>query len=285
MVKLKHLVYNVLPKKMKVVFDRKNFNRNKSNFIKYETIELLKATPRYTRGTIKFDQKKIEYLDSASLLFIYDEIFNKQIYNFKTVSQTPIIIDAGANIGMSLIYFKMKFPNAKITAFEPDEEVFNVLKNNVASFEFKEVELVKKGLWKEVTVLTFNSEGADAGRISDKNENGKVIKIETSLLSNYLKSNTIDLLKIDIEGAEFEVLNECKAYLKNVNNIFIEYHSFSGQEQFLPELLGVLKSAGFRLNINAPGLTSMSPFMKLNEYNGMDMQLNIYGMRKINADL
>jgi hypothetical protein len=67
--------------------------------------------------------------------------------------------------------------------------------------------------------------------------------------------------------------------------IFIEYHSFSGQEQFLPELLGVLKSAGFRLNINAPGLTSMSPFMKLNEYNGMDMQLNIYGMRKINADL
>jgi hypothetical protein len=147
------------------------------------------------------------------------------------------------------------------------------------------VELVKKGLWKEVTVLTFNSEGAYAGRISDKNENGKVIKIETSLLSNYLKSNTIDLLKIDIEGAEFEVLNECKDYLKNVNNIFIEYHSFSGQEQFLPELLGVLKSAGFRLNINAPGLTSMSPFMKLNEYNGMDMQLNIYGMRKINADL
>jgi FkbM family methyltransferase len=285
MVKLKHLVYNVLPKKMKVVFDRKNFNRNKSNFIKYETIELLKATPRYNRGTIKFDQKKIEYLDSASLLFIYDEIFNKQIYNFKTDSQTPIIIDAGANIGMSVIYFKMKFPNAKITAFEPDEEVFNVLKNNVASFEFKEVELVKKGLWKEVTVLTFNSEGADAGRISDKNENGKVIKIETSLLSNYLKSNTIDLLKIDIEGAEFEVLNECKDYLKNVNNIFIEYHSFSGQEQFLPELLGVLKSAGFRLNINAPGLTSMSPFMKLNEYNGMDMQLNIYGMRKINADL
>jgi FkbM family methyltransferase len=284
MVKLKHLVYNALPKKMKVVFDRKNFNRNKSNFIKYETIELLKTTPRYTKGTIKFDQKKIEYIDSASLLFIYDEIFNKQIYNFKTDSKTPVIIDAGANIGMSVIYFKMKFPNAKITAFEPDEEVFNVLKNNVASFEFKEVELVKKGLWKEVTVLTFNSEGADAGRISDKKENGKVIKIETSLLSNYLKSNTIDLLKIDIEGAEFEVLNECKAYLKNVNNIFIEYHSFTGQEQVLPELLGILKSAGFRLNINAPGLTSMSPFIKLNEYNGMDMQLNIYGMRKINAD-
>jgi FkbM family methyltransferase len=283
MVKLKHFVYKALPKKLKVVFDKRNFNRNENNFIKYETIELLKATPRYQKGTVKFNHKDFQYLDSDSFLFIYDEVFNKQIYNFKTESKCPTIIDAGANIGMSVIYFKMKFPNAKITAFEPDEEVFSLLKNNVASFGFNDVNLIKKGLWKEETVLTFHSEGADAGRIAETEGIGKIIKIETSLLSNYLKNNLIDLLKIDIEGAEFEVLKECKAYLNNVSNIFIEYHSFKGKEQVLPELLSILKDAGFRLNINAPGLISITPFIKLNEYNGMDMQLNIYGMRKMNG--
>jgi len=123
-------------------------------------------------GTIKFNNKDFQYLDSASLLFIYDEIFNKQIYNFKTDRKSPVIIDAGANIGLSVIYFKLKFPEAQITAFEPDEEVFSVLKNNMASFGFKGLSLIKKGLWKEETTLTFNSEGADAGRISENDNEG-----------------------------------------------------------------------------------------------------------------
>jgi hypothetical protein len=89
----------------------------------------------------------------------------------------------------------------------------------------------------------------------------------------------IDFLKIDIEGAEFEVLNDSIDMLHNVKNIFIEFHSFVGQEQKLPEILNVLKIAGFRLHISAPGLVSTSPLFELQQYAGMDNQINIYGFR------
>ena len=84
---------------------------------------------------------------------------------------------------------------------------------------------------------------------------------------------------MDIEGSEFEVLNDAAENLRNVENIFVEYHSFSDKEQMLPELLTILKNAGFRLHIAAPGLVSENPFMSITEYAGMDNQLNIFGFR------
>jgi FkbM family methyltransferase len=240
----------------------------------------LKQTPRFKKGSFKFNDKELQYMDSASLLFIYDEIFNKQIYNFKTEIKSPLIIDAGANIGLSVIYFKMKYPDAKIIAFEPDEEVFNVLKNNVASFGFNDVNLIKKGLWKEETVLTFHSEGADGGRIAENENKGKLIKIETAKLSSYLKNNQIELLKIDIEGAEFEVLKECKEFLGNVDKLFVEYHSFIDQKQELGEMLGFITNAGLKIiNISVPGLSINSPFSDKINFGEMDLQLNIFAMR------
>lgn len=85
---------------------------------------------------------------------------------------------------------------------------------------------------------------------------------------------------MDIEGSEYIVLEESKDYLKNVKNIFVEYHSFIGKVQYLAELLALFKNAGFRLNINVPGLASQTPFVSINTHSGMDMQLNIYGYRQ-----
>jgi hypothetical protein len=89
----------------------------------------------------------------------------------------------------------------------------------------------------------------------------------------------VDFLKIDIEGAETKVLEDCADLLFNVDKLFVEYHSFIGMEQPLPEIFGILKNAGFRLHISAPGLTSNSPFIELRTYSNMDNQLNIYGIR------
>jgi FkbM family methyltransferase len=278
--KITHIVYSILPKSLKLIADKRSFNKNEQNYLKYNDIVMLKQKPRYIKGVVNFKQHQLQYMDSASLLFIYDEIFNKQIYNFKCKSKAPVIIDAGANIGLSVIYFKMLYPEAKITAFEPDDEVFETLKNNVASFGFSDVNLIKKGLWSEETELTFNSEGADAGRISNETNTTKVTKIATAKLSNYLKNNKIDLLKIDIEGAEFEVLKECKDYLGNVEKLFVEYHSFIGKKQELSEIIAFITMAGLRIiNINVPGLSVDSPFNDMNNYGGMDLQLNIYATR------
>ncbi|MCT7516346.1 FkbM family methyltransferase [Aliarcobacter cryaerophilus] len=240
----------------------------------------LQLTPRFEELEVGFYDCKIKVPDAASLLFLNHELFGLEIYKFNSEKTQPFIIDCGANIGLSVIYFKKLFPNAKVIAFEPDKKIFDYMKFNINSFGFKDVELINKGLWKEETVLKFFSEGADGGRIADNTTNENSIEIQTVKLSNYLnKEVQIDFLKLDIEGAETEVLLECRDNLNNVQNIFIEYHSFCNQTQTLSAVLNILESNGFRYYIEHIGVKSKHPFVSINNYVGFDNQLNIFGYR------
>ena len=94
-----------------------------------------------------------------------------------------------------------------------------------------------------------------------------------------VEKNDYDFLKIDIEGAETVVIEDCADLLINVNNLFVEYHSFDGKEQKLDILLSILKKSGFRYYIYNFGNLSHHPFEEKKTYLGMDMQLNIYACR------
>ncbi len=88
------------------------------------------------------------------------------------------------------------------------------------------------------------------------------------------------MLKIDIEGAETQVLEDCADVLHHVERIFVEYHSFSNQPQNLHRLLAVLANAGFRYNVQHIGVFSSHPFVKIQSYLNMDNQLNIFAVRE-----
>lgn len=248
------------------------------NFERKKELKRISSMPRYTEAETMLLGKKILFPDSASFVFIYNELFTEGIYKFTNSNERPYIIDCGANIGLSVIYFKQLYPDAEIIAFEPDEKVFKALQYNVESFSLKNIQLIKKACWNEETTLQFYSEGADGGRAAMKSDAGNLINVDTTRLGKYL-DRKVDFLKIDIEGAENEVIIDIKNQLPNVERIFVEYHSFVGKEQMLPEILAILKEAGFRLHISSPGLVSKSPFVKLNSYADMDNQLNIYAFR------
>ncbi|MBI6118189.1 FkbM family methyltransferase [Salegentibacter maritimus] len=261
-------------KKIKKRFLRKNSPD------KIDDYTYLKKLSRYTKTDQVLYGHKITIPDNASFLFMHEEIFIKKIYNFQTTTHSPYIIDGGANIGLSIIYFKKLFPDANIVGFEPDPNIFKILKKNIGKFNFQNIELVNKGLWNAKKELNFWSEGADAGLIIEKENSKKVTtKIKTTSLNDYLTCQ-VDFLKLDIEGAETVVLKDIQANLDKIKRIFVEYHSFVNQTQSIDEILRILIEAGFRLHINAPGLSSQSPFVKLNTYNNMDMQLNIYGFKE-----
>jgi len=88
------------------------------------------------------------------------------------------------------------------------------------------------------------------------------------------------MLKIDIEGSEYEVLLDSQEYLKNVKNLFIEYHSFYKKEQKLDEVLNIIKKAGFRYYIGPSGTPLHNPLYKRVVELSMDIQLNIFAYRK-----
>jgi FkbM family methyltransferase len=243
-------------------------------------LELVKIVdkPRYTTMAINLFGKKFEIVDSMSFLWTYNDIFKLEIYKFISKNARPLIIDCGANIGVSILYFKTLYPDSKIIAFEPDINIFNTLDNNMKNFGFTDIKLIRKALWDSETVLEFTSEGGDAGRLFQSESPTSTYQVQTVRLRDYL-DQPVDLLKIDIEGAETTVIEDCWDRLCNVDKLFVEYHSFANKNQSLNTLINVLSKSGFRLYIQ-PLSKSAHPFVEREVYNGIDMQLNIFAWRE-----
>jgi FkbM family methyltransferase len=236
----------------------------------------VRRQPRYTPGTTMLLGFPIIYVDSSSYFFLHEEIFQEEVYAFNSANQSPRIIDGGANIGLSVIYFKRRFPNSRITAFEADPAVAQVLKKNLQVRGLGDVEVRAEALWSRDGELAFQTEGADGGRIGSSS--GSVVKVPAVALIDQLVE-PIDFLKLDIEGAEFEALQSCRGRLGNVEKAFIEYHSRAGESQQLPDLLALLRDEGFRCFVTAPSVFSPKPLQEIRPYAGFDMVLNIFCTR------
>jgi len=272
--RLKKSILKLVPPKAKSFIKQKlGIKKDATN---PDPFYFLKNIPRYIKTKATLKGHEIDIPDSASFLFMYKEIFEDHIYKFETSNPVPYIIDGGANIGLSSIYLKLLYPKSKIIAFEPDTTIYNYLKKNIDAFNFKGIELINKGLWNKETTLSFKMEGADAGLLT---EEGATDTVPVISLKPYLNKK-VDFLKLDIEGAETVVLKDIEENLSMVDRIFIKYHSFVGEKQSLNEVINILANAKFRLYISSPGITSKSPFCKVNTYLNMDMQLNIYGSKE-----
>jgi FkbM family methyltransferase len=255
-----------------------------SYFFSSEGKELrrIKKIPRYQIATTQIFGFEFTFVDSASFIGQYDEIFKKQSYKFNTTNNQPFIIDCGSNVGVSLLYYLREFPNAKIVAFEPDKNVFAILKSNVEKMNSTNITLVNKGVWNADGVISFLQEGADGGQVLDNNTNvsagAKTIEIETTSLKKYLSSK-IDFLKIDIEGAEVEVIEDCENLLQNAQQVFIEFHSTVGKVQKLDTILKILSKNNFRYFVESVTLFNNQPFIKRTVINSFDNLLSIYAYK------
>jgi len=245
----------------------------------YERLELARINriPRYQRGKTDFLGHSVAFVDSVTFLHGYKEIFQKEVYRFRASSQTPVIIDCGANIGLSIIFFKSLYPQATIFGFEPDPNIFGVCSENIKSFGLTDIVLYPQAVWIQDTQMDFSVEGGFSGRLAKPGDQNDRISVPTRRLRSLL-DRRIDFLKIDIEGAEHHVLMDCADLLHNVENIFVEYHSHVREKQKLHELLEVLTETGFRYHIHE-AYTVRNPYIDHTLMLGMDLQLNIYGFR------
>lgn len=238
------------------------------------------AEPRYKEiKNVKFLDFVFDVPDLPSFVWQFKEIFVDDIYKFQTQSDTPYIIDCGANIGMSCLYYKKLYPNSKILAFEADEYIANVLRQNMKVNHINDVEIIDKAVWIDDKGVAFNIEGADGGCITTEKDNRIIAQIESIRLKEYLNSSQkIDMLKIDIEGAEVAVLEDCKDSLQQVQNLFIEYHAWRDNVQSLSRILQILELNGFRYYLENIAHRAV-PFMNKGENLSMDLQINIFAYR------
>lgn len=239
----------------------------------------LAAVPRRTLCTTDLLGPPLELVDAGSFFSMYDEIFRRQIYRFEAASAQPRILDGGANIGLATLYWKRAYPQSRITAFEADPAIAATLKRNLHSFSADDVEVVAAALWTSSGAASFVADGADSGHLDLNAPTNGDAQVKTERLRDYLES-PVDLLKLDVEGAETELLRDCADRLDRVQHIFVEYHSFADRPQTIPELLGILQSSGFRVYLQNANDRSASPLAQRHPDRGMDLQVNVFGYRK-----
>jgi FkbM family methyltransferase len=235
-------------------------------------------TPRYQLRTVDFLEYHIQVPDCFSFLWQFKEIFVDEAYRFQTASPAPLIYDCGANIGTSILYFKQLFPEARIIAFEADPQIARMLQENLLTNAIDQVELIDKAVWVNNDGIEIGLEGADGASVYGK---ANKVLIPSVRLREYLqREKYIDMLKIDIEGAETAVLQDCQEVLGHVQHLFIEYHAYQDEPQKLDNILAILRKSGFRYFIR-DDQDRKSPFV-LRQYKGntgMDLQLNIFAYR------
>lgn len=214
-----------------------------------------------------YSRKKKQYfklLDYKLVTFNYEmlaglfrEIFIAQDYNFETNNKTPIILDCGANIGLATIYFKWKYPQSNIIAFEPDKEIFELLKENIEYNKITGVTLINAALLDRTGKVEFYSSvesswNSGVGSIySKQGDNRKKTEINCVRLSDYIDNN-VDFIKMDIEGSEDLVIKDlvkCEK-LNLIKEFIIEYHHKIGSENSkLGKFLGFFEQNNYEYQI------------------------------------
>lgn len=236
---------------------------------------ILKNQEDKSLKTRYFEQFILHYIRPYELVKTYKEIFVEEIYQFETTKTHPVILDCGANIGLSTIYFKTIYPNAIVHAFEPDASLFEILSKNIHSNQFKEVELHQAAIWTENTTLSFDNKGSEGSHIDTSGQSAnkvKAIKL-SSILANL---DAVDFLKMDIEGAEYEVVKDCAEHLHKIENFFLEYHGKASDTNKLNELLNIVEKAGFKVYIKMAADNLTRPFAQKDTGTIYDVQLNIF---------
>lgn len=254
---------------------RQRFLRRAARRRRQRELQKICRLPARTSGRSALAGPDLAFIDGPSFASAFEAIFEHHIYRFVPTGSPPRVVDCGANVGLGIVYWKSAFPDCVITAFEPDASAFGALTTNCAGYD--DVELVKAAVWTRDGEAAFVPDGADAGRLQ-AGGGAAAVEVPTVRLRDRLP-RALDLLKLDIEGAEVAVLEDCADRLDGVENLFVEYHSFASRPQDLEVLLGTISGSGFRWHIQAEYAAS-TPFLATPLDRGMDQRLNVFAYRR-----
>lgn len=202
-------------------------------------LDIFRGLPE-TGGVKILDYRIRGYLFST-IRFLYNEIFIDQPYYFPSDSPQPFIIDCGSHIGMSILYFKTLYPDARVIGFEPAPGTFNLLSENIRQNGLKNVVLHRKAVGNKEGKTTFYGDDSVTSSLFEGRNPGGAYEVELVRLSSYI-DRPVNYLKLDVEGAEFLVFEDLVAAskMRMIQYMTIEYHHHA--EKNVDQLSGFLKT-------------------------------------------
>lgn len=231
-----------------------NNNVSKKDYIiNDDRLEILKNLIKDERASnvcldMKFLGSHLSMRIDDSDIRVFKQIFVDNEYDSLNLPETAnTIVDLGANIGLSALFFLKKYPNAHIIAVEPDTVNFEFMKRNLEDYS-NHVALLQAAIWPSDGVVSFvehdeSNEGLGAWgyRTETLTEGAEasVSAISIPTLMNQFSMDFIDILKVDIEGAEYELFEKgYESWLDKVGLIIIETH-----DRFKPNSEAMVRNA------------------------------------------
>ena len=175
---------------------------------------------------------------------IFSEYYEDYYSNFDINYENRIIIDIGANSGDSALFFASK--GAKIYGFEPVKEYYEIAKKNIELNDSlkNNIKIFNYGVSYKKGTLSIDSMDSVSSYINDNDS----YEIEVVSIEEILNHVSPDLLKMDCEGCEFEIIENCD--LSMFNEILFEYHSeLVGKDYHI--LVEKLKQEGFTIEFSS----------------------------------
>ncbi|MBI4804035.1 MAG: FkbM family methyltransferase [Desulfovibrio sp.] len=240
-----------------------------------------KDKPRNEPATITFMDWVFEVPDPIGFLYQAKEIMAHGIYDFPCSIPNPVILDCGANVGVSAVHLATRHPDAQMLLFEADPAITGYLERNLSRNGLGHIPVIQGAVWVHGEGMEFTPEGSEGGSILGV---GPSIRVNSLRLRDVLTGlERVDFLKMDIEGAEADVLADCADLLPRVGFAFVECHCWRHRPQTLHQVLAVLAQAGFRYYLENiwPG---DSPFIRGGGGPAMDVQANVWARRKFTSE-
>jgi FkbM family methyltransferase len=214
----------------------------------------------------------VSYLNEGSFRILLGEIFFDGEYTFHADTDSPVILDCGANIGIAMLFFKHLYPKARISSFEADPTTASILQKNIEQNHLQDVTAYNLMLSNVEGRNSFYV-GADVegsllmSSMPDRLTNNREIMVNAGKLSHYI-DGPVDLLKLDVEGAEFDVMTDLKhsGKISQIRRMVIEYHHKIGaQASCLARFLALLEEEGFEYQISGgcDPITSQNVFQDI----------------------
>jgi FkbM family methyltransferase len=196
----------------------------------------------------------------SSLAHLHREIFVELAYYFEAGRADPFIVDGGSNIGMSVLFFKALYPDAHVLSFEPAARAHGVLVRNIEANSLSGVDVHRAALGGQAGDVPFFEDPDDPAtfRMSTRPERipGTATSVSQRRLSEFL-TRKVDLLKLDVEGAEDAVLSELieSQAIALVDQLIVEYHHHLDPldpfRDSVDRFLGCLRQQGFTYRVSA----------------------------------
>jgi FkbM family methyltransferase len=195
--------------------------------------------PREIRACPKEVKSPVHVRVGTSDAWLYREILLRGQYALDLPFSPRTIVDAGANIGLASIYFARRYPQARVISVEAEASNFELLCRNVGPYP--NIVPIHAALWNRDGVIGVNEPSARTsdkwGFITHEGDGARVRAITMWTLMRELDIESIDLLKVDIEGSEKELFENC-GWADSLQSLAIELH-----DHFRPGCSGAVNAA------------------------------------------